>query len=112
MQFKKLSVSLKLPLSTSYLNVAFAFRYMFNVFYYNIYNYYFRVSKVTYYTTILLCGFEELIVKIRHIFCIDYQRVYRMGIDIKLYRKCIGMFNTYKFSRQKFTSYSIFFIFR
>ena len=31
-----------------------------------------------------------------------------MGIYINLYRACIGMFNTYKFCRQKCTSYSIF----
>ena len=31
-----------------------------------------------------------------------------MGIDINLYRACIGMFNTYKFSREKFTSYPSF----
>ena len=34
-----------------------------------------------------------------------------MGIDINLYRACIGMFNTYKFSTQKLISYSICFIF-
>ena len=34
-----------------------------------------------------------------------------MGIDINLYRACIGMFNTYKFSKQKLISYSICFIF-
>ena len=34
-----------------------------------------------------------------------------MGIDINLYRACIGMFNSYKFSRQKLISYPICFIF-
>ena len=31
-----------------------------------------------------------------------------MGIDINLYRACIGMFNTYKLSKKTFTSYSTF----
>ena len=34
-----------------------------------------------------------------------------MGIDLNLYRACIGMFSRYKFSKQKVNSYSICFIF-
>ena len=35
----------------------------------------------------------------------------KFRIDINLYRTCIGMFNTYKFSRQKLVCYPICFIF-
>ena len=34
-----------------------------------------------------------------------------MGIDINLYGACIGMYNTYKFSKQKIISYSFCFVF-
>ena len=33
-----------------------------------------------------------------------------MGVDINLYRACIGMFNTYKFSKQKFSTFSIYYL--
>ena len=34
-----------------------------------------------------------------------------MGIDINLYRACIGRFNTYKFSKKKNSNYVIYFLF-